>query len=308
MRLAPIAQVGGDDLEATRANGVPSGRGARRCVLQNPHSSIEMQGEEYESSPGLDEAKQALLHPPGDDAERPALARVRRMHAHATAADLEGQALADAGDTGAETPNQPEGHLLSQDEVRTLVRTHCDSGLLARVRHYARKIAAAVSEAGGFGGDAYAEDLLQDALADTLAGVLRWDPEVATLESHLMSRIRSRGRDTRRRAVAYPHVSIDAPADEESDAPSPVEEAEAAWAVLEDQGQWSRSEEHLQHLFSLAAEDEEVWAVLTVLRTGNLGREDILRITGLSARAYRNARHRLAVMGRQVAEGSRAAR
>jgi DNA-directed RNA polymerase specialized sigma24 family protein len=188
-------------------------------------------------------------------------------------------------------------------DVLEAFKAQCDRELNNRVTRYARRLAAAVADLGGSGGDALAEDMVQEALLDTYRGVLRWDPAAASLEFHLTSRIRSRARDERRRAVAYPHVSLSTPAKEESEGPSFLEEAEAALSVQQEAEARARRVRRRGVMKKLIAEDPDVRAILNAVEDGATTKADILRATGLSTREYRNARDRLGYMKRQITGG-----
>ena len=56
--------------------------------------------------------------------------------------------------------------------------------------------------------DYYARELVQDAIGDTWAGKLRWDPKRCTLEHHLIRAIQSRADKHRKHARANPHDAI----------------------------------------------------------------------------------------------------
>ena len=191
---------------------------------------------------------------------------------------------------------------LASDVVEAF-KAQCNRELLVRVTRYARWLAAGVADLRGGGGDALADDLVQEALLDTRTGVLRWDPAAASLELHLTSRIRSRARDERRRAVAYPHVSLSTPAKEEDEGLSLLEEAEAALSVQQEAEARAQRVRRRGALKKLIAEDPDVRAIVNAVEDGAKTKADILRIAGLSAREYRNARDRLGYMKRQMAGG-----
>jgi hypothetical protein len=178
--------------------------------------------------------------------------------------------------------------------------------MLRRVRRYAGRIAASVAEAGGLGGDDGAEELVQECLADTIAGDLTWDPAVATLESHLMSRIRARGRDERRRARQHPHASMDEACDEGEDGATVLEEVEEA--LGQRQRQRDTTEDHARRrmlqLREHAAEDPDLRAILDAVDEGAEGKAEILAATGLPENAYRNARLRLRRLGDRILDVS----
>lgn len=197
----------------------------------------------------------------------------------------------DAGPVPAAAGGSPTKQRLS-GELLALFTAQCTHELWERVARYARKAAARVCELGGSGGDALGDELVQDAFRDTLDGTLRWDPEAASLESHLVSRIRSRARDERRRAREAPHVSIDAPTESDGDERSVLHEAEVILARQHDDNDRARRARLRSNRRAVLADDPEAIAVLDAIERGFTKKRDILRVTGLSERAYRNARDR----------------
>lgn len=175
-----------------------------------------------------------------------------------------------------------------------------NEALLRKVRRYARRISASVAEAGGIGGETYAEELVQDAITDTAAGVLTWDPSAATLESHLMSRIRSRGRDERRRALQVPHLSFDEPAEDEGESSTVLEEVEQTLCPPQHDADAEHARDRMKRLRALATADADLQGILDAIDDGAEGKAEILAATGLSERAYRNARVRLCRLGDQI--------
>ena len=186
----------------------------------------------------------------------------------------------------------------------TMFAAQCTGDMLRRVRRYAHRIASSVAEVGGIGGEACAEELLQDCIADTLSGVLVWDPAVVTLESYLMSRIRSRGRDERHRVLKLPHASIDVSPDEDDAGPSVLDEAEQALILGQDEAAERRARTFecrasacLTQVRDQADRDPDLRAVLDAVDRGAEGKSEILAASGLSDKAYRNARLRLRRLG-----------
>ena len=181
-------------------------------------------------------------------------------------------------------------------ELLALFTAQCTRELWERVGRYARRAAARVSELGGIGGDALGEELLQDALRDTLEGTLRWDPEAASLESHLVSRIRSRARDERRRAREAPLLSIDAPTEADSGESPVLQEAEAMLARQHNDDDRALRARRRSNRRAVLADDPEAIAILDAIERGFTKKRDILRVTGLTERAYRNARDRFSYL------------
>lgn len=181
-------------------------------------------------------------------------------------------------------------------ELLARFTAQCTHELWERVGRYARKAAARVSELGGIGGDALGEELVQDAFRDTLDGTLRWDPEAASLESHLVSRIRSRARDERRRAREVPLLSLDAQTEADGVESPVLHEAEAMLARQHDDDDRTLRARRRNNRRAVLADDPEAIAILDAIERGYTKKRDILRVTGLTERAYRNARDRFSYL------------
>ncbi|MEZ4362183.1 MAG: hypothetical protein R3B48_18490 [Kofleriaceae bacterium] len=179
--------------------------------------------------------------------------------------------------------------------------------MLSRVRRYASKLAQAVVHAGGVGGAFYAHELVQDALGDTLAGVLRWDPEVVNLEGHLCSRVRSRAGHARAAAALGRHEWLDA---HERDGDRVRTEVEGALArdAPNPEAQ-SHAQRAVAQVRRAAVGDAAVQRLLDAIEAGVEDRRELVVATGLSAKEYRNARLRLrrlcrAALGKETDETS----
>src|SRR5262245_31117218 len=71
-------------------------------------------------------------------------------------------------------------------------KRECTHRLRLDLKEYARRRARGVRRVGGQVDDSYAEDLVANAVADTLAGVIAWDPNAKALYQHLQDTIKSR--------------------------------------------------------------------------------------------------------------------
>jgi len=98
----------------------------------------------------------------------------------------------------------------SLDTVRAAVQVQATDALQRRAFRYARTRAALVRHAGGRPDRLYIRELVQDALADTWTGDLKWNPERCTLLDHVCGAIRRRTSDDAERARRYPHRPIEA--------------------------------------------------------------------------------------------------
>jgi len=171
----------------------------------------------------------------------------------------------------------------------------CTEAMRLDLREYAKRRARGVGRAGGHVDDGYVDDLVADALADTLFGVVAWDHAAKPLYQHAEDTIRYRTRHDRKRAVRYQHKRIDAP--------SCAAEKQATYGLVEaslrqDHGDETTetaifASEVFAQVRELAAGDTDVLAYLDALAVGTYARADIMETTNMSPRAFRNARDRL---------------
>jgi hypothetical protein len=190
-------------------------------------------------------------------------------------------------------PMAPEAPPAATVPWKLLFAIQCDARMMDRVRRYARRVAASVADAGGLGGDACAEELMHDCLVATYAGELTWDPAATSLESYLMSRIRARGRDERRRALRCPTSSLDEKDGDEDEGTTVLDEAEAALRSRYEDEPEQPERPRVFQLREHAVDDQEALAILDAAAAGASSKAEILRATGLSEKEYRNARLRL---------------
>lgn len=161
---------------------------------------------------------------------------------------------------------------------------------MQRARRYAARRAHGI---GRVTDHDYAGELVQDALADTLIGVLHWDPSAKTLQRHLYDAIKMRTHHDRKRARRFPHESIDAlTLDGEAEAMAEVDAA-LLERVPDAADDVALAAERVAKLRQLVAGDRIVLRLLDALAAGATSKADIMRIAGLSNVAYDNARRRL---------------
>jgi hypothetical protein len=161
-----------------------------------------------------------------------------------------------------------------------------------RAHRFARSRARFVVRAGGRADDLYVEELVHDALTDTLLGVLSWDPEVVSLEAHIFGAIRSRTKNDRVRALRFRHQSIDA-----SDAAGVMCEVESTLAVTQSvpsAESLAFSAEVLDQVRTLAAEDSAILRIIDAVEQGAAMPREIMSVAQLSEQTWRKARLRLA--------------
>ena len=166
-------------------------------------------------------------------------------------------------------------------------------------RRFARSRARWVARAGGRSDDAYPDELVQDALTDTLFGSLSWDPVAKPLAQHIRDVVRCRTKDERRRAARFRHHSMDA-----------LEPSTAAMTEIE--GSLSRdqpvaspesiafSHQALAYIRDAARKDEPIARIIDAIEAGASEPADIMSVAEMSEKTYRKARLRLARIAKQL--------
>lgn len=180
-------------------------------------------------------------------------------------------------------------------------KAQCTEAMRLDLRSYARCRAKGVGRAGAHVDDAYADDLVADALADTLFGVIAWEPSAKTLYQHCEDTIRYRTRDDRKHARRYQVKRIDAPRSSgELKATRGLVEASMRRDHAAESAETTLfASEVLAHVRRLAASDPPVLRYVDAIMAGAQTRTEIMEAAGLSTKAFRNTRDRL---GRLVAQ------
>lgn len=173
--------------------------------------------------------------------------------------------------------------------------------LIDRLRNYARPRALGVANAGRKVDDYYTRELVQDAIGDTWAGVLRWDPARCSLELHLRRAIQSRSRNHREFATANPHDAI---GDETVTARTAEQDASSVVANPERPVQRVFARETMARIRTAAAEDKPVLRVLDAYDAGAVTKDDVLAFTKMKARTYHNAHIRLKRIVRNLTDAT----
>jgi hypothetical protein len=214
-------------------------------------------------------------------------------HAPATGAEREtaDERMTDSTDnTGpGDPPFQP-----SEEWIDAFTK-QCTEALRLDLRTYAKRRARGVGRTGAHVDESYVEDLVADALADTLFGVVAWEPTAKTLYQHAEDTIRYRTRHARKRARRYPHERLDAPA---SAADQQVTRGLVEASLRHDQdGETAEgvifANEVLAQLRELAAGDAGVLRYLDTLVAGAHTKTEIMEATKMSTKTFRNTRDRL---------------
>jgi hypothetical protein len=167
-----------------------------------------------------------------------------------------------------------------------------------RAVNIARFYVLMIAWSGGLVTSAHAEDLVDDAIADTWRGVLTWRPTPKhTLLKHIISSVRSRARRARQKAEHFPIASLDAHGGDDDDGAGALwtdaEEALAARAPAIIASHMLVAIDVFRRVRLLATGDLEVLALLDAMRAGAMDRADLMHATGMSARRNESARRRL---------------
>lgn len=150
------------------------------------------------------------------------------------------------------------------------------------------------------------EELVNQALLDTMEGTLTWDPAKVRLSTHLCGAIRSR---TWKRATRPPTFPVDGLPDESELQPEGLRAGGSPDAAAHQREQNALDAVLVAkvrvYLDDLAAQqnDDAVGLLLMAYDEGKTGRTDISVATGLSSEEVTNARRRLVRMLRDLPPG-----
>lgn len=167
-----------------------------------------------------------------------------------------------------------------------------------RATRFARSRARFVARAGGRADDLYIAELVHDALADTLLGVLTWDPAVVSLEVHVFGAIRSRTKNDRLRALRFRHHSLDA--GDTSGVMCEVESSLAAGQGMASAESLLFSAEVLDQVRGLAAGDSAILQIVDAIAEGASTPAEIMSVAQMAEKTWRKARLRLARLVEQL--------
>jgi hypothetical protein len=176
----------------------------------------------------------------------------------------------------------------------------CTPKLLHDALRVAAHRARSVQRAGGVVDNYYERELVQDALADTALGVLRWNPSTKSLEAHVGDAIRTRTSHDRIHAKKFHREPIDALAPHAHDTlmaeiqASLGERAPDASLELA-----THATDRLTALRELAAHDPIVLRMLDAFAAGATTKAEVMLMAKMSDKEYHAARARL---GRLVAK------
>ena len=180
-------------------------------------------------------------------------------------------------------------------------------------RRFARSRARWVAQAGGRGDDAYADELVQDALTDTLFGSLSWAPSAKPLAQHVRDVVRYRTKDERKRLIRFRHHSMD-PFDTQKDTSAVMTAVESSLSgdrMNASAESLTFSSQVLDQVRKAAAEDKAIVRIIDAIAVGASEPSDIMSVASMSEKTYRKARLRLSRLVKelpsQVLRGARCA-
>ena len=171
----------------------------------------------------------------------------------------------------------------------------CTERLYEDARRFAAWRAGPVRRAGGLADTYYVRELVQNVLADTATGVLRWEPSAQTLREHVWDAIRSRTYHDRVRAERYRHHSIDM-----LDPGAPTKllaEVERVLATLAPTATPAVGALAVEWMTALRANLDPsslLGRLLDAFEAGGFTKADVMFLTGMSNRDYQTARRQLA--------------
>ncbi|HTR55009.1 MAG TPA: hypothetical protein VMJ10_30195 [Kofleriaceae bacterium] len=192
--------------------------------------------------------------------------------------------------TGDGESPEPPPFSPSEEWIDAYVK-QCTNALRLDLKAYAKRRARGVGKAGRVVDESYAEDLVADALGDTLLGVLTWDPAKKSLYQHAEDVITFRTRHDRVRARKYKHDRLDVPRSSEQKRLLEVslqhdQRAETTESIM-------FASQVIGQLRAIAGDDEHVHRYLDAIVDGATSRAEIIEFTGMSAKTFRNTRDRL---------------
>lgn len=137
--------------------------------------------------------------------------------------------------------------------------------------------------------DAFAMEIVQDIIDDTLRGQISWDPARVTLRKHVLDAVRSRARHQYRRALRRRHHSLDDGGEAMLDDLAVRDHEDA----LEKAQRLQAAAEVVATIRKRAAGDVEVLLLLEAFEQGATSRAEVLHEAELTKLQYDAARKRL---------------
>lgn len=171
---------------------------------------------------------------------------------------------------------------------RAAFKAQLTPDMMDDVTAYAARRASWIENQTGIRDPLKVGELVQDALGDTFAQVVAWDPDRCPLALHLKSVIRSRISNELERAEERHRVDIDdAPEDEVSDAMAATATPSSSSDVD------TLADDFASQLRALAHCDEAVLRLIELYVEGITERHLVCRLGKMSKSTYHNAHRRL---------------
>jgi hypothetical protein len=200
--------------------------------------------------------------------------------------------MVDLHDVQEETPSPPPA------TTRTALEQQNTDQLRKAARRYAESRIQFVRAARCPIPKHYAQELVDDAIADTWLGVVHWDPDRCSLLVHVRSEIRRRTFNDARHGRRFPRVTFDIAANDPHDASlielqlAPVGGSPIVFAAL--------VSKIATALKVLACGDPNAVAILCCWQESLLEREDVLARTQMTLAEYKAARKRLLSLSKKL--------
>lgn len=201
----------------------------------------------------------------------------------------------------------PASPFVPSEEWIEALEAQMTSRLIEGAERYAARLVHGLSRDGHPNDQYYLRELVQDVLADTALGVLRWDPSAKALDRHVRDALRVRTHQHRARARRFPRASLDVHDDEPSATMAEVEAALSERAAEPAADEAARRGHKLARIRERAADDPQLVAMLNAFEDDATTKEEVMRATGMTALEYKNARRRLARLATQLDEGAQPA-
>ena len=206
------------------------------------------------------------------------------------------------------TDNKRDGEAQTQAEEdwppptwRAQFKAQANDDMMDDVYGYVAKRATWIQHRQGRRAPGLVREMIQDALGDTFAGIVKWDPSRCSLALHLKTVVCSRLSHEYDRAEHFAHINI-ADADE-----STMQEALGGEPKPSDPNLEAYVDEFEKRLRVLAQDDHAALAILDAYLEGTTERAKVCRVTGLTKATYHNAHRRLKRLAENLPEHLRAA-
>jgi hypothetical protein len=185
---------------------------------------------------------------------------------------------------------------------RAAFNAQCTPDMMDDVTAYATKHASWIDHRTGLHDPDRVEDLVHDALTDTFARTVAWEPSRCSLALHLKSVIRSRVTHELERAEQFEHIDVGTAREED------VSSAMAATARSTTGGDLDRfADEFERRLRELAAGDDGVLVLIELYREGVTEKREVCLHAKMKAADYHNAHRRLKRLVEKLPENLRTA-